>query len=52
MLFQLFTIQLESEFKADNLTLQKLFFFVQRNMQGLGIAANIASTVSKVRMYS
>ncbi|KAJ8938379.1 hypothetical protein NQ318_022878 [Aromia moschata] len=43
----LFIIQLESEFRANNLTLQKLWFFVQRNMQSLGIAANIASSISK-----
>ncbi|KAJ8927046.1 hypothetical protein NQ314_020533 [Rhamnusium bicolor] len=43
----LFIIQLESEFKANNLTLQKLWFFVQRNMQSLGITANIASSISK-----
>ncbi|CAH0560730.1 unnamed protein product [Brassicogethes aeneus] len=43
----LFTIQLESEFKAGNLNLQKLWFFVQRNMQSLGVTANIASTISK-----
>ncbi|XP_057667041.1 gamma-tubulin complex component 2-like isoform X4 [Diorhabda carinulata] len=43
----LFTIQLESEFRSSNLSIQKLWFYVQRNMQSLGIAANIASTISK-----
>ncbi|CAG9831841.1 unnamed protein product [Diabrotica balteata] len=43
----LFTIQLESEFQSKNLTIQKLWFYVQRNMQSLGIAANIASSISK-----
>ncbi|CAH1100461.1 unnamed protein product [Psylliodes chrysocephalus] len=43
----LFIIQLESEFRMANLTLQKLWFFVQRNMQSLGIVANIASAISK-----
>lgn len=43
----LFTIQLESEFRSSNLSIQKLWFYVQRNMQSLGIAANIASSISK-----
>ncbi|XP_074030590.1 gamma-tubulin complex component 2 isoform X2 [Leptinotarsa decemlineata] len=43
----LFTIQLETEFRSENLTLQKLWFYVQRNMQSLGITAAIASSISK-----
>ncbi|KAL3266582.1 hypothetical protein HHI36_010746 [Cryptolaemus montrouzieri] len=43
----LFVVQLESEYRAENLTLQKLWFFVQRNLQTLGVTANIASTISK-----
>lgn len=46
--FQLFIIQLESEFRGNNLTLQKLWFFVQKNMQSLSIVANIACSISKV----
>ncbi|CAG9865546.1 unnamed protein product [Phyllotreta striolata] len=43
----LFTIQLESEFKLGNLTLQKLWFYVQKNLQSLSVVANIASVISK-----
>ncbi|CAH2010721.1 unnamed protein product [Acanthoscelides obtectus] len=43
----LFTIQLESKFKTEGLTLLKVIFFLQRNMQNLGIAASIASSISK-----
>ncbi|XP_030766900.1 gamma-tubulin complex component 2-like isoform X2 [Sitophilus oryzae] len=43
----LFVVQLETEFRAGNLTLQKLWFFTQRNMQCLGIAADIAFCISK-----
>ncbi|XP_044749279.1 gamma-tubulin complex component 2-like isoform X2 [Coccinella septempunctata] len=43
----LFVVQLESEYRAENLDLQKLWFFVQRNMQTLAVTANIASTISK-----
>ncbi|VEN46057.1 unnamed protein product [Callosobruchus maculatus] len=43
----LFIIQLESKFKTEGLTLLKVIFFLQRNMQNLGIAASIASSISK-----
>ncbi|XP_045479491.1 gamma-tubulin complex component 2-like isoform X2 [Harmonia axyridis] len=43
----LFVVQLESEYRSENLDLQKLWFFVQRNMQTLAVTANIASTISK-----
>ncbi|XP_076274198.1 gamma-tubulin complex component 2-like isoform X2 [Rhynchophorus ferrugineus] len=43
----LFVVQLETEFRAGNLTLQKMWFFTQRNMQCLGIAADIAFSISK-----
>ncbi|XP_049825633.1 gamma-tubulin complex component 2 isoform X2 [Aethina tumida] len=43
----LFTIQLESEFKQGTLSLQKIWFFVQRNMMSLETVAHIASTISK-----
>ncbi|KAK9876582.1 hypothetical protein WA026_013961 [Henosepilachna vigintioctopunctata] len=43
----LFVVQLESEYRADNLDLQKLWFFIQRNMQTLGVTARIASSISK-----
>ncbi|XP_060530433.1 gamma-tubulin complex component 2-like isoform X2 [Cylas formicarius] len=43
----LFVVQLETEFRTNNLNLQKVWFFAQRNMQCLGVAAGIAFSISK-----
>lgn len=43
----LFVIQLESEFRSQNLSLQKLWFLIQKNLSQMGIAANIVSSISK-----
>uniref|UniRef100_A0A6P7GV26 Gamma-tubulin complex component n=1 Tax=Diabrotica virgifera virgifera TaxID=50390 RepID=A0A6P7GV26_DIAVI len=43
----MYVTQMHEEFRSKNLTIQKLWFYVQRNMQSLGIAANLASSISK-----
>ncbi|XP_050298674.1 gamma-tubulin complex component 2-like isoform X1 [Anthonomus grandis grandis] len=43
----LFVVQLETEARIGSLSLQRLWFFTQRNMQCLGIAADIAFSISK-----
>ncbi|XP_066246345.1 gamma-tubulin complex component 2-like isoform X1 [Euwallacea similis] len=43
----LFIVQLETETRSGNMSLQKFWFFTQRNMQCLGIAADIAFSISK-----
>ncbi|KAL1506301.1 hypothetical protein ABEB36_005691 [Hypothenemus hampei] len=43
----LFVVQLETEARGGYLTLQKMWFYCQRNMQCLGIAADIAFSISK-----
>ncbi|KAJ3659485.1 hypothetical protein Zmor_011173 [Zophobas morio] len=43
----IYITQLQDEFLADNLNLQKLWFYVQKRLQALGVTANIASTISK-----
>lgn len=40
---------METNYRVDNLTLQKLWFFVQRNMLTMGLMADVASSIGKVR---
>lgn len=44
----IYVTQLEDEFRADNLNLQKLWFYVQKKIHALAVTANIASKISKV----
>ncbi|XP_015834942.1 gamma-tubulin complex component 2 isoform X1 [Tribolium castaneum] len=43
----IYVTQLQDEFEADNLNLQKLWFYVQKRLQPFGITANIATKISK-----
>ncbi|CAH1135871.1 unnamed protein product [Ceutorhynchus assimilis] len=43
----MFVVQLETEAREGRLTLQKMWFYSQRNMQCLGVAADIAYAISK-----
>lgn len=48
--FQLFTLQLETETRAGNMTMQKFWYYVQKNIPCFRLAADIAYFISKVKL--
>ncbi|XP_017775913.1 PREDICTED: gamma-tubulin complex component 2-like isoform X2 [Nicrophorus vespilloides] len=45
--YTLFITQLESEFQSGNLTLHKMWYYIQKNFHSLGIVSDIATTINK-----
>lgn len=43
--------QLETEFRVGNFNLQKMFFYIQRNLQNMHLMSSIATTINKVSVF-
>ncbi|KAF5282164.1 hypothetical protein FQR65_LT02861 [Abscondita terminalis] len=45
--YTLFITQMETEFRSGNLSLPKLWFYIQKNLHNLSFMSNVATSISK-----